>query len=214
VNTPAPGWYADPHNGWQYRYWDGMVWTEHTAPAAAAGPTPTGAKIVPPLPFPAVRAEFGRRALGYIVDWLVIVVPLIIVFGIAIFAFVASVSTTADSSSDGSSATGLVFILVLFGVEGLLVLGPLLYNGYFTSGGRRTVGQRVAGLRVVHARTGDPLTLGWGFLRALVAGFGSGQLFGLGYWWALWDGEHRTWHDMATTSVVIDERQAAPVSGH
>ena len=106
----------------------------------------------------------------------------------------------------------MVFFLVLFGVEGLLVLVPLLYNGYFTCGGRRTVGQRVAGLRVVNNRTGAPLTLGMGFLRALVAGFGSGQLFGLGYWWALWDGEHRTWHDMASTSVVIDERHVLPVS--
>jgi hypothetical protein len=41
VTTPA-GWYADPHNGTQLRWWDGTAWTDHvaangaTADAAAA----------------------------------------------------------------------------------------------------------------------------------------------------------------------------------
>ncbi len=34
MQTQAPGWYPAP--GGQ-RYWDGEQWTEHTAPAAAAG---------------------------------------------------------------------------------------------------------------------------------------------------------------------------------
>ena len=204
---PQPGWYADPHNGWQYRYWDGASWTEHTAPAAAPAGPGTG---TPPLPFPAVRAEFGRRALGLIVDGLVIALPTLAVFMVALFAvFLPATVTTTSSNGDNqtvSSAASIGFILVLIAIEGLAFLLPLLYNGYFTGGGRRTVGQRVAGLRVVDARTGEPLTLGKSFLRAIVAGVGSGQIFGLGYWWALWDREHRTWHDMAVGSVVIDVR--------
>jgi uncharacterized RDD family membrane protein YckC len=204
---PPAGWYADPHNGWQYRYWDGRSWTEHIAPAggAAAG----GVKVVPPLPFPAVRAEFGRRFLGYIIDVLVITVPTIILLGLAIFLFVAvgvaSISSS-DSSSGDNSAVSLVFVFGVLGLEALLVVAPLVYNGFFMAGGRRTVGQRVAGLRVVDAGTGGPITLGRSLVRVLVAGFASSQLLGLGYWWALWDGERRTWHDMASSSVVIDER--------
>lgn len=37
--TPA-GWYPDPDNGAQQRYWNGMVWTDNYAPAAGAQPQP------------------------------------------------------------------------------------------------------------------------------------------------------------------------------
>ncbi len=30
-SVPA-GWYSDPNNGQLQRYWDGTIWTEHTAP--------------------------------------------------------------------------------------------------------------------------------------------------------------------------------------
>ena len=39
MSTP-PGWYADPNQPGQQRYWDGNAWTEHVAPA---GGPPTGA---------------------------------------------------------------------------------------------------------------------------------------------------------------------------
>ncbi len=29
---PAPGWYQDPYGGAGQRWWDGVRWTEHTAP--------------------------------------------------------------------------------------------------------------------------------------------------------------------------------------
>jgi hypothetical protein len=41
-NLPAAGWYADPHSPGTVRYWDGMGWTQNTAPAAAASsPAPS-----------------------------------------------------------------------------------------------------------------------------------------------------------------------------
>lgn len=44
MSTPGPnppaGWYPDPTNPEQQRYWDGSTWTEHTAPGAAATPQP------------------------------------------------------------------------------------------------------------------------------------------------------------------------------
>jgi Protein of unknown function (DUF2510) len=36
--TPA-GWYADPHDPTQYRYWDGTQWTEHRSPRTATSPS-------------------------------------------------------------------------------------------------------------------------------------------------------------------------------
>ena len=35
--VPA-GWYPDPADLPQHRFWDGTVWTEHTAPAGAPAP--------------------------------------------------------------------------------------------------------------------------------------------------------------------------------
>jgi hypothetical protein len=39
---PPAGWYADPQDATQQRYWDGTAWTGHTAPAGGAQATPTG----------------------------------------------------------------------------------------------------------------------------------------------------------------------------
>jgi Protein of unknown function (DUF2510) len=54
MNSPAPGWHADPTSRHQYRYWDGTRWTDdvadggvastdslHEGPATAADPNPT-----------------------------------------------------------------------------------------------------------------------------------------------------------------------------
>jgi hypothetical protein len=45
-NPPAPaGWYPDPRNPAQQRYWDGATWTA-TAPAPVAGPTTSTNAII------------------------------------------------------------------------------------------------------------------------------------------------------------------------
>lgn len=37
---PPAGWYPDPENAGQQRYWDGAQWTEHRAPLASQQPAP------------------------------------------------------------------------------------------------------------------------------------------------------------------------------
>lgn len=44
-SVPA-GWMPDPQNSAMQRYWDGQVWTDHTAPAVAAHAAPAP----PPMP--------------------------------------------------------------------------------------------------------------------------------------------------------------------
>lgn len=64
--TPA-GWYDDPGQPGQQRYWDGSAWTEHRAPGAQAAPTPPPATAAPtappttaaPMPPPPVGAPTG-----------------------------------------------------------------------------------------------------------------------------------------------------------
>ena len=38
TDTPPAGWYADPEDPSQQRYWDGSAWTEHRAPGAQPAP--------------------------------------------------------------------------------------------------------------------------------------------------------------------------------
>jgi hypothetical protein len=58
---PVAGWYQDPHNADQQRYWDGAAWTEHTAPSIPAVPPPgqpLGAAIAGPGSVP--QDEAGK----------------------------------------------------------------------------------------------------------------------------------------------------------
>lgn len=51
TQTPA-GWYADPQDPTQYRYWDGAAWTEHRAPRTQA-PQPASPQATPQATQPA-----------------------------------------------------------------------------------------------------------------------------------------------------------------
>lgn len=39
--APTAGWYDDPRDRGQLRYWDGQAWTEHVTPKQPATPSPT-----------------------------------------------------------------------------------------------------------------------------------------------------------------------------
>ena len=36
TQTPAAGWFVDPEDATQFRYWDGSAWTEHRSPRGPA----------------------------------------------------------------------------------------------------------------------------------------------------------------------------------
>ena len=36
TQTPPAGWFPDPHDATQYRYWDGTRWTDHRSPRTQA----------------------------------------------------------------------------------------------------------------------------------------------------------------------------------
>lgn len=80
-NTPPipAGWYPDPNNSAQLRYWDGAVWTDHYAPATpttaappaaetavlgVASPTPPAAAPQPPPFQPPVAATAQAPGAG------------------------------------------------------------------------------------------------------------------------------------------------------
>lgn len=67
ASVPA-GWYADPSQPAQQRYWDGAVWTEHTAPssqpAAVARPPSVAQDFVADVPTEAGSKLWVAIAVG------------------------------------------------------------------------------------------------------------------------------------------------------
>ncbi|WP_431279184.1 DUF2510 domain-containing protein [Leifsonia poae] len=57
--TPA-GWYADPSGSQQLRWWDGMQWTEHYAPAAP----PVAPVQAQPVQAQPAQPAYGQQAYG------------------------------------------------------------------------------------------------------------------------------------------------------
>ncbi|MEL6308355.1 MAG: RDD family protein [Chloroflexota bacterium] len=98
--------------------------------------------------------------------------------------------------------TGLLFGAGGEAGGGLGLVVGVLYNWYFwTRQDGQTPGKRMMGLRVIKA-DGSQLSDVDALIRAL-GYYVSGLVFSLGYIWALFDDQSRTWHDiMAGTRVV------------
>jgi uncharacterized RDD family membrane protein YckC len=82
-----------------------------------------------------------------------------------------------------------------------LVLG-IAYFSIFEGTSGQTIGGRVARVRVVDADSGAII----GIPRAIVRNIArilSGLVFGLGYFWMLWDPRKQTWHDKIASTVVV-----------
>ena len=122
------------------------------------------------------RAGFGTRLLAYLIDVVVLAVPAVIVFILL--------------------DIGAAYVIVLIASVAYFIV---LHGG--PTG--QTLGKKAMSIRVIDARTGGPIGYGRAAVRWLVEGFLSGNILLLGYLWMLWDREKQTWHDKASTSVVI-----------
>ncbi|MGE3411924.1 MAG: RDD family protein [Dehalococcoidia bacterium] len=65
-----------------------------------------------------------------------------------------------------------------------------------------SVGKYAAGIRIVNARGGRP-GVGRGIARTLAALLLSSPILLLGYWWAFWQPQRRTWHDMIAGTYAV-----------
>ncbi len=163
---PEAGWYQDPHNPNQQRYWDGQTWTEHTHDAPFTIPT-------------APQPDYGAGYVNDIGDWLgrsfkvlfanaapVFILLLIgLIPGILSFYLIAQAVDGVSFSLDDATFSGVSGAAIVFGILGVLVAAiasvaiglaqsHLLHRGHL--GLATSVGQSlVAGLK------GTPRYLGW-----------------------------------------------------
>lgn len=133
LTLPVAGWYPDPFQGGQWRFWDGTRWTPHAArPAVAPGYVPASRPRAagPGAPVAAPRGEAWRRLdervaamhVESAAPWGVrpILVPML-----AFVAVVVAGSLLAARGDPGGQSRAAVGIL--FGVAGYAVIGVAIW---------------------------------------------------------------------------------------
>jgi uncharacterized RDD family membrane protein YckC len=146
-------------------------------------------------------AGFWIRFGALLIDEIILFVPLVIVFfateGSTVTNYtncVQSGEITTVCSSAYLGSIGL-FELVAFGASALYSI--LLWARF---GG--TLGQRMLGLHVVDAATGQNIGLGRSIGRYV--GFViSGIALDIGFIWAAFDGRKQGWHDKIASTFVV-----------
>ena len=78
----------------------------------------------------------------------------------------------------------------------------VIYQAFFSSEGRASLGKALLGLRVL--QDGESLSLRHAVLRSAL--YPVSAILGLGFLWALFSRERQCWHDMVVGSVVVRER--------
>jgi uncharacterized RDD family membrane protein YckC len=136
-------------------------------------------------------ASWLSRVGAYLLDTLILLIPLGIILGI-IFA------VDPDDSSGAWIVLGLAYVITL-------VL-PFVYFTVLQGNERgQTYGKRAAGIRVVSEQTGESIGYGRAFGRyAIMVVFGLFFLpIVLDYLWPLWDAKNQALHDKVVGSIVV-----------
>jgi len=138
-------------------------------------------------------AGWGRRLGAYLLDAIVIAVPLIAIVVIALLA-----GDPEDASDESWGAVGIAYLL--------WILAPFVY--FTVMHGRasgQTLGKRWLGIRVAEDRSGGSIGYGRAFGRyAITVVFGIFVIPAiLDYLWPLWDKKNQTLHDKVVGSVVV-----------
>ncbi len=181
-----------------------------TPPPAQPQPF-TPAYAAPSYPAPQVwdYAQWGTRALGYIIDALLIGVGMAFLY-LVVGALLASTFHLADGLNEGGNwggaSTGFCCVMILLFPLSTLFVG--IYNSVFLVAQRGySIGQGVVKVMVVDSNR-NLLTTGSAFVRLLVKvvmGF-IPFLPMLDLLWPLWDPRRQTLHDKAVNCYVINMR--------
>jgi uncharacterized RDD family membrane protein YckC len=180
----------------------------HTVPPGYAVPPPAY-RVVPPALSPSGHplAEFGDRAIAYIVDALILgLINLVISVPvyIAMFLFVLDPATL---ESGNPFEIVLPLIGIAFAVLGLSLVATYVYEVEMMYRTGQTVGKRVTKIQIVPLDPAGTLTRTMAFKRYLVRHVGPVLLPGF-LWidglWQLWDKPYRQClHDKFADTVVI-----------
>jgi uncharacterized RDD family membrane protein YckC len=171
---------------------------------AYGGPVPPGGWGQPIAQAPGWHgrplASWGSRLAAYLLDGLILLVPVI-----ALVVIIVAVATGSDVAGWVTGVLGfLAYLVVAFLYAPTLMAREGAHNG-------QTWGKQMMGIRVIRD-TGETMGFGWAALREIVVkGFGVGLASSiipfipwfLNFFWPLWDDENRALHDMVCSTHVV-----------
>ena len=154
-------------------------------------------------------ATFLRRLSAYLLDMVLLNVPLLLfLVGLGVLAF-AVVQESRGPETDGGDALLIVMILLaLFGL--LLLVGYVIWWALALRWGQ-TPGKQLVGIRVIKDN-GEPSDWGHTFLREFVtkmllgsifSGITSGIYMLVDNLWLLFDRNRQTLHDKMVSTLVV-----------
>ena len=146
-------------------------------------------------------AEWGTRALGYLIDG---AIPMAIVIVMYIISGVV-VGGAASSGDPDSVATAGITVAIIAGVLYIGVAVFTIWNTAYRRGTTgQTLGQKVAKIKTVSEFTGQPIGFGSAFLRQICHVVDS-AICGLPIGWLspTWDEKKQTWADKIMKTVVV-----------
>ncbi len=199
---------------------DGMVWRDgmanwerHADVAELTGGTPSPPPLMRAPAFPAADARadiayagFWRRYLALMLDGIILGLPLMLLFWLAL------VSAAQLSSDDTSPLMGLFYLAYW-------VAAPLYYALQESSAAQATLGKRALGIKVTDLE-GRRLTFGNALGRWFAALLSYVTLY-VGFLMAAFTTRRQALHDMVAGTLVVDrwaftahpERQKTGLSG-
>lgn len=147
-------------------------------------------------------ARFGRRLLAFLID----IIPITMLVG-ALFALFGDFDQTLKEylSHPHDMQQRAQFLLDRNHIRDLALACWLMYSTVMDALPiQGTLGKRWLKIRVVD-RMGRRLSL-WRATMRNICKIVSALPFSLGFLWALFSKNHRTWHDQITGTCVIDHR--------
>jgi uncharacterized RDD family membrane protein YckC len=227
MGAPA-GWYPDPDGSGGQRYFDGVAWTGHRAPAQFPGaqpppayssyggyggwaPTWKGAQLGRPAQGPGALADPGRRLAARLLDGLVLL-PVLAVLIAAAIALVAPHAgpifpTTPQNSNVRPPTPGIFWIyLAAIGATAVFAVARIAYEVVAIAHYGHTLGEKWLRLRPLRT---DGSPVGWGHAFGRAAIYALSNIFGwLGFLdplWCLWDGNRQCIHDKVADTIVVND---------
>jgi uncharacterized RDD family membrane protein YckC len=146
-------------------------------------------------------ASWGSRLAAQLIDWLILVVPVVV-----LTIIVVAIAAGSDTGAVVTAILGFLAYLVV-----ALLYAPLLMAREGPHNGQ-TWGKQMLGIRVIRDG-GESMSFGYAALREIVVkglavSIASAIIpfipWFLNYFWPLWDDQNRALHDMVVSTHVID----------
>lgn len=188
--NPPQGGYGQPPQGGGYG-------APPPAPGYGSVPPPApGYGAAPPPPYgmqppsQGTLALWPQRALGWLIDYVVLNIPGYILYFLG--------APKVDAVTGQTSGPGVLYYL-----GAVYILGMSIWNRWMKGGSTgQTIGRGVAGVKLLSEKTGQPIGAGMAFVRDL-AHIVDSVICYVGWLFPLWDSKRQTLADKILSTVVV-----------